>query len=62
MKKPFGIKLDGCIYSIDGESLSEEDFSNAFIEFIEERNWYFGGGLYQVDEEGNHVPDKNNKL
>ena len=55
MKKPFGVKLDGCVYTNDGEDLSEEEFSNAFIEFIEERGWYFGGGLYEVDEDGNHV-------
>lgn len=57
MKRPFGIRLDGCVYATNGEDLSEEVFSNAFIEFIEEKGWYFGGGLNQIDEEGNFIPD-----
>lgn len=57
MKRPFGIRLDGCVYATHDEDLSEEEFSNAFIEFIEEKGWYFGGGLYQIDEEGNVIPD-----
>lgn len=55
MKRPFGIRLDGCLYATSGEDLSEEEFSNAFIEFIEARGLYFGGGLYQIDEEGNFI-------
>lgn len=57
MKRPFVIRLDGCVYTTDGGDLSEEEFSNTFIEFFEERGWYFGGGLYEIDEEGNHIPD-----
>ena len=57
MKRPFGIRLDGCVYATSEEDLSEEEFSSAFIEFIEERGWNFGGGLYLIDEEGNHIPD-----
>ncbi|MDW0110212.1 hypothetical protein [Sporosarcina aquimarina] len=57
MKRPFGIRLAGCVYATNDEDLSEEEFSNAFIEFIEEKGWYFGGGLYQIDEEGNVIPD-----
>lgn len=57
MKKPLGIHLDGCVYRDNGDDLSEEEFSNAFIEFIEERGWHFGGGLNQVDEDGNDVLD-----
>lgn len=57
MKKPYGIRLDGCVYTNNEKDLSEEEFSNAFIEFIEEKGWNFGGGLYQIDEEGNFIPD-----
>lgn len=57
MKRPLGIELDGCVYATNGEDLSEEDFFNAFIEFIEEKGWYFGGGLNQIDEEGNYIRD-----
>ncbi|WAA12792.1 hypothetical protein [Fervidibacillus halotolerans] len=57
MKKPYGIRLDGCIYTNNEKDLSEEEFSNAFIEFIEEKGWNFGGGLYQIDEEGNFILD-----
>jgi len=57
LKKPYGIKLDGCVYTNNEKDLSEEEFSNAFIEFIEEKGWNFGGGLYQIDEEGKFIPD-----
>jgi len=57
LKKPYGIRLDGCVYTNNEKDLSEEEFSNAFIEFIEEKGWNFGGGLYQIDEEGNFIPD-----
>lgn len=57
LKRPLGIELDGCVYAVNGEDLLEEDFSDAFIEFIEAKGWYFGGGLTQVDEEGNDVLD-----
>ncbi|WP_313238364.1 hypothetical protein [Sporosarcina ureae] len=36
MKRPIGIRLDGCIYATGGKDLSEEEFSNAFTKFIEE--------------------------
>jgi hypothetical protein len=55
LKRPFGIRLDGCLYATSGDALSEEEFSNAFIEFIEARGLYFGGGLYQIDEEGSFI-------
>ena len=45
------IKIDG-ILEIQDE-IEEDEFWNTFIEFIEEKNWYFGGGIYEVDEEGN---------
>lgn len=32
MKNPLGIQLDGSVYTINGENLTEEEFSNAFIE------------------------------
>lgn len=57
MKRPCGIRLNGCVYATNGEDLSEEDFSNAFIEFIEEKGWNFGGALYQIDENGYFIPD-----
>ena len=55
MKRPLGIELDGCVYATNSEDISEEDFSNAFLEFIENKGWYFGGGLNQIDEEGNDI-------
>lgn len=33
--------LDGCVYTNDEEDLSEEEFSNAFVEFIEKKRMEF---------------------
>lgn len=30
---------------------------DAFIEFIESKGWSFGGGIYQIDEEGSKIED-----
>lgn len=57
LKKPLGIKIDGCIYATNEEDIIEEEFWNVFIKFIEEKGWYFGGGLNQIDEEGNYILD-----
>ncbi len=57
MKKPLGIKIDGCVYATNEEDIIEEEFWNVFIKFIEEKGWYFGGGLNQIDEEGNYILD-----
>lgn len=42
------IKINGCISVPEG--LSEDDFSDKFIDFVENNNWSFGGSI-SVDEE-----------
>ena len=56
MKRPFGVQIEGIIYANEGE-LGHNEFLNAFIEFIESKGWFFGGGTYQVDEEGKLIDD-----
>jgi hypothetical protein len=51
MKKPIGIEINGTIYSNEG-NIEEEEFFEAFIEFIESKGWFFGGGISQIDGEG----------
>ncbi|MFD1738620.1 hypothetical protein ACFSCX_19030 [Bacillus salitolerans] len=57
MKKPFGIQIEGSIYSNSGEDLGNNQFWDAFIEFIESNDWSFGGGSFQIDEEGKRIDD-----
>lgn len=32
------------------DDVSEEDFCDAFIDFVENHGWYYGGGIYKCDE------------
>ncbi|WP_455194586.1 hypothetical protein [Eubacterium ramulus] len=42
------IVLNGCVEIPD--DMSEEAFCDAFIEFVENHGWYYGGGIYKYDE------------
>ncbi len=57
LKKPVGVQLEGTIYSNEGKDLGSNQFTDAFIEFIERKGWSFGGGIYQIDEEGSKIDD-----
>lgn len=37
-------QLDGCI-SFNGEEMDETKFMNAFLELIESKGWFYGGGI-----------------
>lgn len=54
MKRPIGIEINGTIYSIEG-NIGENEFFESFIEFIESKGWFFGGGISQIDGEGNTI-------
>lgn len=58
-------EIQGCIEVPYG--LSEEDFWNTFISFIESNNWSFGGGVNEIIDgfyvnadgtKGKHVLDE----
>jgi uncharacterized protein YggL (DUF469 family) len=57
MKKPFGVQIEGSIYANNAEDLGNNQFMDAFIEFIENKGWSFGGGSFQIDQEGKQVDD-----
>jgi len=57
MKKPVGIQIEGSIYASDGKDLGNNQFLDAFIVFIESKGWSFGGGSFQIDEEGKKIDD-----
>jgi len=57
VKKPFGVKIEGAVYSNDGDDLGNNQFLDEFIKFIENKGWFFGGGSIQIDEEGNKIND-----
>lgn len=44
MRKEF--EINGCIEV--PMALSEDEFWNKFIDFIEDNNWYFGGGIKEI--------------
>ena len=44
MKRPVGVQIEGCIYTNNGEDLGQNEFLDAFLEFIENKGWSFGGG------------------
>lgn len=47
MSKVF--EINGCVEV--PEDISEDEFWNIFIDFVEAHNWYFGGGINECTEE-----------
>ena len=55
-KKWLGIEINGSLFADDKEiDIDEAKFFKEFIEFIESRGWSFGGGISQVDEDGEYI-------
>jgi hypothetical protein len=54
--KKVGVKIEGAIYASEG-NLGNNLFLDEFIKFIESKGWEFGGGSFQVDEEGHQIED-----
>lgn len=50
------VKIDGIIYSLNRD-LGHNEFLDEFLIFIESKGWQYGGGSFQVDEEGEHIED-----
>jgi uncharacterized protein YggL (DUF469 family) len=57
MKKPVGVQIEGSVYKNSGNDLEYNEFFDTFIEFIEQKGWSFGGGGFQIDQEGIKVDD-----
>lgn len=64
MEKEF--EIEGCISGVP-DDMSCDDFIDIFIEFVESKNWLFGGGIneiidgYYINEDGTkgkHVLDE----
>lgn len=53
------IEIRGCVEV--PEELSIDEFSDLFIEFIESKNWYFGGGFREIVDDY-YVNDKGEKI
>ena len=43
------IEIGGCIEVPD--EITMDEVSDAFIEFIESKGWYFGGGFHELPDE-----------
>lgn len=44
MEKEF--EINGCVIVLD--EITEEEFFDKFIDFVESNNWSFGGGINEV--------------
>ena len=53
MRKEF--EINGCI-EVQAE-ITEDEFSNAFIQFVESRGWSFGGGINEIQDGYYILPD-----
>jgi hypothetical protein len=53
MRKEF--EINGCI-EVQVE-ITEDEFSNAFIQFVESRGWSFGGGINEIQDGYYILPD-----
>ncbi|WLR52058.1 hypothetical protein LC040_03855 [Bacillus tianshenii] len=51
MRKQIGIEINRCVYTNDG-NIGANEFFKAFIAFLKQKEWYFGGGMNQINEEG----------
>lgn len=57
MKNSKGIEINGCVFGNNEQDVGHKEFIEAFIEFVEAKGWYFGGGTVQIDEDGNKIAD-----
>ncbi|EHO52454.1 hypothetical protein HMPREF9099_01425 [Lachnospiraceae bacterium oral taxon 082 str. F0431] len=53
MRKEF--EINGCI-EVQAE-ITEDEFSNAFIQFVESKGWSFGGGINEIQDGYYILPD-----
>ncbi|WP_220215022.1 MULTISPECIES: hypothetical protein [Thermoactinomyces] len=52
-KKQIGVLVDGCVFANDqNQNVDLDEFVDAFLEWVESKGWHFGGGVRQVDEDG----------
>ncbi len=41
------------------DELSLDEFNDKFIEWVENNNWFTGGLMKEIDDEGNDIKIKN---
>ncbi len=49
------IEINGCIEISPGTTLDE--FTDAFIEWVESKGWFFGGGFREIADGSYILPD-----
>jgi hypothetical protein len=55
-KNQIGVLIDGCVFANDrNRNVDLDAFLDAFLEWVELNGWHFGGGVRQVDEDGEPV-------
>ena len=58
------VEITGCVYAVDTNyHLTDDEFWDAFIDFIESKGWCFGGcdrqiiDAYYIDAQGNPIEE-----
>jgi uncharacterized protein YggL (DUF469 family) len=49
-----GVEISGVLYADDGD-IDHNEFLDAFIDFVESKNWNFGGSVKTINEDGNTI-------
>ncbi len=57
MRKVF--EINGCIEV--PPDVTEDEFSDAFFEFLESKGWFFGGGMVEIQDDCYVMPDGSRK-
>ena len=52
------IKINGIVEVQD--SIKDDVFLDKYLDFVEANDWYFGGRVFEVPEEGEPAADKEN--
>jgi hypothetical protein len=46
------IKIEGVV---SGATITQDEFTDKFIDFVEANGWEFGGRTVELDENGNEI-------
>ncbi|MCD8198201.1 MAG: hypothetical protein LUE24_13730 [Lachnospiraceae bacterium] len=57
MRKVF--EINGCVEV--PPDVTDDEFTDAFLEFIESKGWFFGGGIKEIQDGCYVMPDGSQK-
>lgn len=59
MAKGTWVEINGGVARDDGKDLTDDEFLDAFIDFVESKGWHFGGGT--ITREHDYDPEEETK-